>query len=30
MVLENCRQEWYDAEKRVAITFVDVKDAAQA
>ena len=30
MVLENCRQEWYDAKNRVAVTFVDVKDAAQA
>lgn len=30
MTLENSRQEWYDAEKRVAVTMVDVKDAAQA
>lgn len=30
MTLENCRQEWYDAENRVAVTMVDVKSAAQA
>jgi molecular chaperone Hsp33 len=28
--MENSRQEWYDAEKRVAVTIVDVKAAAQA
>ena len=30
MVLDNCRQEWYDAEKRVMVTMVDVKNAAQS
>lgn len=30
MTLENVRQEWYDADKRVAVTMVDVKAAAQA
>lgn len=30
MTLENSRQEWYDADKRVSITMVDVKTAAQA
>lgn len=30
MTFENSRLEWYDAEKRVAVTMVDVKAAAQA
>ena len=30
MVLENCRQEWYDAQKRVKVTMVDVRLAAQS
>ena len=29
MGLKNCRNVWYDAEKKVAVTFVDVTDAAQ-
>ena len=28
--MKNQREEWYDAEKRVAVTIVDVTDAAQA
>ena len=29
-MLKNCRQEWYDAGKKVAVTLVDVTEAAQA
>ena len=29
MGLKDCRNVWYDAEKKVAVTFVDVTDAAQ-
>ena len=29
MALKDCRDVWYDAEKKVAVTFVDVTDAAQ-
>ena len=28
--MENCRERWYDAEAKVAVTFVDVTEAAQA
>lgn len=30
MDFKNSRQEWYDAENRVAVTMVDVRDAARA
>ena len=28
--MKNCREEWYDKEKKVAVTIVDVTEAAQA
>ena len=28
--MKNCREEWYDPEQKVAVTFVDVTEAAQA
>ena len=28
--MKNCREEWYEAERKVAVTIVDVTDAAQA
>ena len=28
--MKNCREEWYDKDKKVAITIVDVTEAAQA
>ena len=28
--MKDCREEWFDAEKKVAVTFVDVTGAAQA
>ena len=27
--MKNCREEWYDAERKVAVTIADVTDAAQ-
>ena len=27
--MKNCREEWYDAEKKIAVTIVDVTEAAQ-
>ena len=29
-MLKDCREEWYDSEKKVAVTLVDVTSAAQA
>jgi len=29
-MMKDCREEWYDSEKKVAVTFVDVTSAAQA
>ena len=28
--MKNCREEWYDKDAKVAVTLVDVTDAAQA
>ena len=28
--MKNCREEWYDSERKVAVTIVDVTEAAQA
>ena len=28
--MKNCREEWYDPEQKVAVTIVDVTEAAQA
>ena len=30
IAMKNCREEWYDPEQKVAVTIVDVTEAAQA